>query len=328
VRELVEALDEGYEGIDLIRFRDDPLDKVLAMGVRLFAEATDSEREKWQLQRREMAGQLLLGIRRLGVIAWRRRSAADALTAVSMGLLAPGLDPGRSDPVRFAAVIATQLGADPQEAFDGREHLLDDSDFERLNISLEAAERVSDVIELGCHWVSTRYGDGLVRLPVKDLGPRPSWLGEGVNARDIAPRYEPETNLAALAVQVADAIDARGELRTMDIEWNELAANYFEELSAGSVVASTGTLAFSIIDGDSLECAQCFTAEIGLDGDAKWYEDVIEELDPDGSTMLAASQGKRLVFLTATPSFDGDDTPKTNWASYRDLLREALDATR
>ena len=192
----------------------------------------------------------------------------------------------------------------------------------RAGIAFEAVSRITDLAECHLHRTDTTYGAGIVEtLVVRQandrnllvLGGSPPKIGQFEDT------YSPSTNLAQLAVDVADALDASGRFVTSSIQDDQLAGTLFDLVTAGSFVDSVGCFGFFADPTGEGPSLSVLVAEIGAEEhyDSHFAGDhLAAELAEaaDGIIGQAAwSTGPQLILLSELPTFDdtGDDEDET-----------------
>lgn len=164
-----------------------------------------------------------------------------------------------------------------------------------------------------CHLreVNTTYGTGMVELPLPhDVAAR-GWLRAPVIDRDDAV-YSPKSNLAQLAVDIADGLDQLEGTHTTALEFSRLltgATPFVPTLGCLHCCAKRGNSTFDV-----------YVAELESASDARRL--ATEVPDEEG---VAASNGTNVVLFLAQPNFDdGADTPIPETATLAALAQDVL----
>jgi hypothetical protein len=294
----------GLASLDYVRFRADPVDDAVAGVVRsATAEGADASAEL-------RAGLDAAGQETLRLFATRRvlqARRASSLAAVYESLDAVALAPRVADVawdswVRASLLVARSLGGDLASLQDRFWDIADAEAATRFDVVVDAMDRVDDLSECRIAEVHTTYGVGFLEtLLIHDGQHRVAYAGRRFPDRPVA--YAPESNLAQLAVEVADGVDATGRASTSPIGHDQLAASLFDLAVSGSYVATTGCLSFLVDAPEAAAPVLVIVAELPPDEDV---DDLIESADEvDGQDVVV--DGRRLVVLSPQPAFDSDD---------------------
>jgi hypothetical protein len=130
--------------------------------------------------------------------------------------------------------------------------------------------------------------------------------------------FAPTTNLAQLAANLADALDASGKIVTGPIGHDQLAASSFGLTTSGSYLPVTGCLSF--VAENPVGSFTVFVAELEEDTDA----DELAEGANDTDDQFGATDGRRLIVLSPQPSFDDDYDVMIDVHDYEDFVQAAL----
>jgi hypothetical protein len=258
----------------------------------------------------------LFGMRR--TLLGRRQSSLgplyEALDSLAL-LLAPDDVPWDSW-VKGALFIARSMGGD----LDLIERRFDDLAgplFDRAQVAFEAMSRVETLAQCHLVEVTTDHGLGVIETLVFRGKPTISFLGAPRQA-DRQIEFVPTTNLAQLAASLADAFDASGKLVAGPIGQDQLAASSFRQTASGSYIPSAGCLSF-VVD-EAIGSFTVFVAELLEDGEGKELTQHANETDDQ----FAASDGLRLILLSAQPSFDDDYEVMIDVRDFSDFVQTAL----
>jgi hypothetical protein len=321
---------------DLVRFRESPIDDDLSNVVRSIFDALDEHRED---VRRDLDEDdhdtLAVFARRRAVVARRTaspRAVSDALDAYAL-LTDEGQVPWESW-FKATLVIGRELGMpldDARRRFVGG---ATENVARRAEVAFDGVSRVADLAQCHVIEVNTSYGVSLLETTVvRDQNTR-SWGGlTGVPVRlgQYQVDFAPTTNLAQAVVDVADALDATGELTTSSIRQDQLVGSMFDLVTSGSYVDSLGCLSVFADGTDGQPIFTVTVAEVATEEyDDVRYDalDIAEELAQAADAIedqWAVAVGPVVVVLAALPNFDEDaDDEPVDLSSYRDLARDAV----
>jgi hypothetical protein len=192
----------------------------------------------------------------------------------------------------------------------------------RAEVAVESMDRVDTLSQCQLVEVSTNYGTGLVEIlifrntPTIGLFGAPSSLG--VNQVE----YHPTTNLAQLAVSLADALDATHSVATGPIGQDQLAATSFSLIVSGSYLPTVGCLGF-VADGEGGEGSfSVFVAELTDDADVEALGTAANR----AAGQAAVFDSNRLILFCAQPTFDEEphDEVEVDFHDVEELARNAL----
>ena len=313
--------DVAYEARagDFVRFRDDPLDDIVATIVRSVAVTDDARRDDFRSSLDESTTDTLRLFATRQTLRGRRRSSLNLVNDALLGFaLLPTIESVPWDTwVKAALFSARFLGRDAESLRHDFYDVASGDAGARFDIALESMNRVESLDQCHLVEVATNHGTGFVETIVfKDT----SWSGlwnsaprAGVNVI----HYQPTTNLAQLACTLADAFDATAMVETGPIGQDQLAGSMFSMTVPGSYLETTGCLSFyaEVSDGTSF-CA--FVAEMPKETDM----DEFQTDEPVDDQVLVVRE-ERLVLLLAQPSFNDDDN-EVNLNDHIDLVRTAL----
>ena len=325
---------------DLVRFRAHPGDHALSNIVRSLFDSLEGHRDDVRSAWREEDTDTLLVFarRRLrtAYVAHDARAINDALDAYA--LVAREEDVPWESWFKATLVVARELGFDPGDLRERFVRGANDAGARRGAVAFDALARVADLS--ACHVVSveTTYGPGLVESTVVRDQTGRNWGGitaVPVTLGQYQVSYAPRTNLAQLAVDAADALDATARVRCSPIRQDQLVATNFDLVTSGSYVDSLGCFSFF---ADSLEGGTDVSVTVA-EVDSEDYDDVRFEANElaaelaDAADALeeqaAFAQGPRLVVLGALPDFSGEREDRPDdlaryLADLRDLVERAV----
>jgi hypothetical protein len=238
--------------------------------------------------------------------------------------------------LKASLFIARSLGNDLDMIGRRFEEVGDELVVARFDVAHQAMERVLELDQCRMTEVKTSYGVGFVEMLVFREAPR-GGLSRPPKLGDNRIAYEPSTNLAQLAVTVADGFDATGEVVTGPIGQDQLAATFFSLTAAGSYLPCEGCLSFVAERDHDGPSFTVFVAELGEESD-------IEELASsaaDTNEQSVVYDDRRLILLSPQPSFDeadddlddgdtNDGRPSDSLKKFEDIALSAINepATR
>ncbi len=306
---------------ELVRFRDDPHDDVVhglvSAAIALDAKARDSLRSG--LDDESLETLRLFAIRRM--VQARRRASAYLVDEAIDGyaLLTNVADVPWETWLKATLCIARFLGRDLDSLgrrFTGAASAPAGG---RFAVAVESMNRVEGLMQCHVAEVSTSYGTGFVEtIVVRDTTYYGAIYGPPPQADNVV-QYRPTTNLAQLAVSLADALDATGDLRTGPIVHAELAALYFSLVVPTSYVSTNGCLSFYVDATASDQTFTVFVAELTDDVDPT---SLATSVDPEGQACVV--DDRRLVLLTSPPSFEVGAEDVVDLGRFAELARQAL----
>jgi hypothetical protein len=132
--------------------------------------------------------------------------------------------------------------------------------------------------------------------------------------------FHPATDLAQLAVTLADALDAQGDVATGPIAQDQLAGTLCSMQVPGSYLDTTGCLSFVV---DSTKEKGSFTVFVAEFPDEADIDDLVAGAQRDDQLVVA--NGQRLILFVAQPSFGDEDDPEVvDLATYSEFAEGAL----
>ena len=309
---------------EFVRFRDHPNDEVVASAVRqvgaLGSEACETFR---RLANKDTTATLGLFAMRRVLAARRRASLSLALEATDAFALLPTLnDVPWESWLKADLWVARSLGGDLDAISQRFEDLAHGDHAARFDVAAESMNRVPDLATCHIAEVTTTYGTGFVETLVYRGAPSfgvfgaPSRLGN--NEIDFAPT----TNLAQLAASLADALDATGKVVASPIGQDQLVATSFSLAIAGSYVPSAGCLSFVADSDGNAPSFSVFVAELDEDEDV---EELAKEAEATND-QRALFEGRRLIVMSALPSFDDDSQASADLSEFVTIARGVLDS--
>ena len=303
---------------EFIRFRPDTNDDVVAGVVRsVVAEgALGCEAFRRGLVDDDTETLRLFAMRRT-LLGRRQSSLGPIYEALDAFALLPTPDDVPWDSwVKAALFVARSIGGD-LELVERRFEDLAERLVERGHVAFEAMNRVESLDQCHLIEVTTDHGVGVVETMVFRSKSTIAFLGAPRQADHVV-EFAPTTNLAQLAVSLADALDASGTLVTGPIGQDQLAASSFGQTASGSYLPVAGCLSF--VSENAVGSFTVFVAELAEDTDA----DELAEGANDTDEQYGATDGLRLIVLSPQPSFDDDYDVMIDVHDYEDFVQTAL----
>jgi hypothetical protein len=324
---------------DLVRFTSSAVDESMSRTVRSLFDSLDEHRDE---VRRGLsvsdAELLILFARRSGVLALRSqslRSVSDALDAYA--LLPHEYDVPWESWFKATLFVGRELGLDLDDAQRRFRDGATIKSGQRADVAFEAMTRVDSLSQCHVIEVSTTYGTGLVETTVVREQGNASWggiTGQPVALGQYQVDYAPTTNLAQLAVDVADALDASDLVVCSSIRQDQLVGATFDLVTSGSYIDSLGCLSF-FADGVAGRptfsvCVAEVAAETHYDVhyDAEGLAQELAEAADDIEEQAALSRGPCVVVLSAMPNFDATDAEESvDLSEFLDVVARAVSST-
>ena len=312
---------------DLVRFVDTSIDESLSTTVRSIFDSLDERRRDVRQALTEVeCDVLVLFARRRAVTALRLGSAralSDALDAYA--LLAREYDVPWESWFKATLLIGRGLGLDLADAQRRFRDGATERSAQRADVAFDAMARIDQLPQCHVIEVHSTYGPGLIETTVvRDQGVK-SWggiTGQPVLLGQYQVQYAPTTNLAQLAVTIADALDGSGDVVCSSIRQDQLVAATFDLVTPGSYLDSLGCLNFFADAVSGRPSFSVHVAEVAPDVfDAEELAEVADAIEEQSS--FAA--GPCVVVLSALPSFDAtaSDEP-VDLGAYLELARHAV----
>jgi hypothetical protein len=328
-----------YEGRDedLVRFRENPIDDTLSTTVRSIFDSLDEHRDDV----RQGLGEddcdlLILFARRRTVGALREnslRAVQDALDAYA--LLPTDRDVPWESWFKATLVIGRHLGLVLDDAHQRFSSGATEVVAERADVAFDGVERITDLAQCHVIEVTTSYGVGLLETTVvREQASKSSWggiTGLPVVLGQYQVNYSPTTNLAEMAVAVADALDASGFVTTSAIHQDQLVASTFDLVTSGSYLDSLGCLSFFADGAQGQPTFAVVVAEVASEEhyDVQFKgDDLAQDLAEAADTIeeqSALATGSCVVVVSALPDFgeDASDYP-IDLSSFLEIARSAI----
>jgi hypothetical protein len=314
----------GRLGYELVRFRDDANDDVVRAVVNelmvLGTPGREAFRSLLDVDGVDTLG--LFSIRRT-IQARRRASVYLVDEALDAYALLPALnDVPWESWLKGALFVARSLGRDLDSIARRFADAASARSDARFRVALGSMSRVTALSQCHVQEVTTNYGTGFVEtIVVRDTTVLGAIYGPPPQADNVV-EYRPTTNLAQLAVTLADALDATNEVLSGPVVHAELAATFFSLVVPGSHVPTTGCLSFYVDAIESDESFTAFVAELPEGADAA---SLVSSATSDG--LACFSDDRRLILFTTPPSFDGNAEVDVDFTRFANLSRDALSDT-
>jgi len=304
---------------ELVRFRIDVNDDSVGALVRTASTLDPRERVEFRraLSEEEIDTLRLFAMRRT-LQARRSASLSLIVEATSSFALLPQKDVPWESWLKATLFVARSLGENLDLLRTNFLDVASERSSDRFDIAQESMKRIDDLSQCHIVEVTTTYGTGFLETLVFRNSATFGVFGAPNRLGDNEVPYQPATNLAQLAVTLADAFDATHVVTTGPIGQDQLAASSFAMAVPGSYIATSGCLSFVADESDGTSFT-AFVAEL-LDDDAPALAS--SAIDTDGQSALFDQ--RRLIVLTPQPNFEENDAPAINLHQYDDLVRSAL----
>jgi hypothetical protein len=307
---------------EFIRYRDDPIDDTVAAIVReVAARGADAAAEL----RREMDQSSLETLRLFAMrrtLQGRRRGSLGAVgEAMSAFALLPTLEdvPWESW-LKAALFVGRSLGAEVETVASNYRELAGGDGEARLDVAVDSMRRIEKLAQCHIVEVATTYGAGFLETLVFRGAATIGLFGAPNRLGDNVLTFVPTTNLAQLAVSVADGLDAAG-VTTNPLAQDQLAATFFSLAVSGSYVATTGCLSCVADGAEDDPSFNVVVAELpeGANVDALTRA----ANDTDGQRALA--RGQQLIVLSEVPDFSGTEERAVDFGPFVGVVDAVLD---
>jgi hypothetical protein len=305
---------------DFVRFRDDVTDDAVRTIVNGVVAGGEPEQDLLRaLHSEESTNTLRLFAMRATLQARRRGSfnlVDDALAGFA--LLSSIVDVPWDSWVKATLFVARSLGRDLDSVAQRFYDVASEDAAARFDIALESMNRVASLEQCRMSEVTTTHGVGYVEtLVFRDKSNYAFYTAPRVGDDVIV--FHPVTNLAQLAVTLADAMDAQGAVVTGPITQDQLAGTLCSMQVPGSYLATTGCLSFvaDVTDGPG-----SFTVFVAEFPDGADMQELVDGAQLDGQLVFVNAQ--RLILFVAQPNFDDVDAPEVDLAAYSAFAEGAL----
>jgi hypothetical protein len=320
VQSRLEEIRYDNQAGDFVRFRDDPTDDTVRTIVNgVVAGGGPDENLLRRLHSEESTDTLRLFAMRATLQARRRGSfnlIDDAMTGFA--LLPAIADVPWDSWVKAALFVARSLGRDLDSVGERFADVASEDAVARFDIALESMNRVEALEQCRMSEVTTTHGVGYVEtLVFRDKSSYSFYTPPRVGDDIIV--FHPITNLAQLAVTLADSLDAEGEVVTGPIAQDQLAGTLCSMQVAGSYLDTTGCLSFVV---DSTKGQGSFTVFVAEFPDGTQMDELVDGAQLDGQLVFVSAQ--RLILFVAQPSFDENAEPDVDLTAYSSFAETAL----
>ena len=333
----LDTIDYGVNPDDFVRYHADLADDAVAAVVR--AVTADGYEGSDALRRTvgDGADNLLLFVQRRTLQARRQSSLSAVYEALDALALLPGIDDGTWETwVTAALYCTTPIGGDLESMANRFVSLASDRAARRFAVALDALERVTTLADCRIAEVSTSHGIGfLVNPELTDMPGFGLYAAPALGYRRVT--FQPTSNVAQLAVLVADAIDARGGFATGPLVQDQLPATLLPAARGGPFVETSGCVRFMAERRVSDERRTPFLVYVAELADFEVDDDGFAYGDPDDASVeeivesardlegqVAFADGQRLIVMSPEPSFDESDDEPIHLEQFTELIGEAL----
>ena len=308
---------------DFVRFHDDPLDDTVKTILASVAATDDSGRNRF---RRSLGPETIETLRlyaKRRILQSRRRSSMNLIEdAMDAFALLPENDVPWDTWLKAGLFTARSLGRDIDSIGERFGELSSIESAQRFDVAYEAMNRIESLSQCFIAEVTTNYGTGFIETIVhRDLQSTGSFFSAPRQADEIVP-YEPATNLAQFAANLADAFDATGNLRTGAIAQDQLAGMSFSQQVSGAFLETTGCLSFYVDATEDAASFKVVVAELPNDTDVESLASGAERDD-----QAVCFDESRLVLFLAPPNFEEYDEAVFDFGGYLDIARQTLQAS-
>ncbi len=321
---------------DLVRYRDSSVDDQLSITVRSLFDSLDERRDEVRSGFDDEESDLILLFARRRAVSARRngslRAITDALDAYAL------LPQENSVPweswFKATLFIGRDLGLDLDDAHQRFVDGAAEQTAERADVAFDALSRIESLAQCHVIEVATSYGLGLIETTViRDQSSR-SWgglTGQPVTLGQYQVDFAPTTNIAQMAVSIADALDASGLVACSSIRQDQLVGATFNLVTSGSYLESLGCLSFFADGVEDQPTFSVVVAEVASEDhfdvhyDARDLAQELADAADDIADQSAFAHGPCVVILSALPSFDeGGDDDEIDLAEFLDVARTAM----
>lgn len=303
-RDQLAASTYGQPAFDLVRYREDPTDEAVRGVVAAAVAGEESERDQLRasLDEDDKDTLRLFGMRR-ALQARRRASFGLIDDAIDGFALLPAVnDVPWESWLKTTLFVARELGRDLDSVGQRFADVASTDVLARFDVALDAMYRIQSMAQCHVVEVTTSYGIGFVETLVYRDATRARFFSSVPRQADFTVPYSPSTNLAQLAANLADALDATGTVVTGPLGQDQLAASSFSLAVPGSYVETMGCLSFG---AGSTNQSASFTVFVAEPADGEDIAALVSAATIDGQAAFA--DASRLVLLVAQPRFDADD---------------------
>jgi hypothetical protein len=305
---------------DFVRFRDDATDDTVRTIVNGVVAGGESEEDLLRSLHSEESTDTLRLFAMRATLQARRRGSFNLIDDAMAGfaLLPSIVDVPWDSWVKAALFVARSLGRDLASVSERFFDVASEDAMARFDIALESMNRVESLEQCRMSEVTTTHGVGYVEtLVFRDKSSYAFYTAPRVGDDVIV--FHPATNLAQLAVTLADAMDAQANVVTGPIAQDQLAGSLCSMQVAGSYLETTGCLSFV---ADSTTGQGSFTVFVAEFPDETDMDELVEGAQLDGQLVFV--NARRLILFVAQPSFDEEDEADIDLAYYSEFAQGAL----
>jgi hypothetical protein len=316
----LESIRYDNQAGDFVRFRDDATDDSVRTIVNGVVAGGESEEDLLRSLHSEESTNTLRLFAMRATLQARRRGSFNLIDDAMAGfaLLPSIVDVPWDSWVKAALFVARSLGRDLDEVAERFYSVASEDGAARFDIALESMNRVEALAQCRMSEVTTTHGVGYVEtLVFRDKSSYAFYSAPRVGDDVIV--FHPSTNLAQLAVTLADAMDAQGGVVTGPIAQDQLAGTLCSKQVAGSYLETTGCLSFVV---DSTNAQGSFTVFVAEFPDETDMDELVEGAQLDDQLVFA--NGPRLILFVAQPNFDEVAEPDVDLATYSEFADGAL----
>ncbi len=305
---------------DFVRFRDDANDDSVRTTIAgVVAGGQSDEDHLRRLQSEESNDTLRLFAMRATLQA-RRRGSFNLIDDAMAGfaLLPSIVDVPWDSWLKASLFVARSLGRDLSSVADRFYEVASPDAAARFDIALESMNRVESLAQCRMSEVTTTHGVGYVEtLVFRDKSSYAFYTAPRVGDDVIV--FHPVTNLAQLAVSLADTMDDEGSVVTGPIAQDQLAGSLCSMQVAGTYLETTGCLSFV---ADSTQGQGAFTVFVAEFPDEASMDELLEGAQRDDQ--VAFANGQRLILFVAQPSFDEEADSEVDFTAYGPFVERVL----
>ncbi len=320
VESRIASLRYDHRSGDFVRFRDDATDDMVRTIVAGVVAGGASDEELFRRLQGEASTETLRLFAMRATLGARRRGSFNLIDDAMAGfaLLAAIGDVPWDSWLKAALFVARTLGRELDTVAEQFVDVASEDAAARFYIALESMNRITTLEQCRMSEVNTTHGVGYVEtLVFRDKSTYAFYTPPRVGDDVIA--FHPTTNIAQLAVTLADALDQQGSVVTGPITQDQLAGSLCSMQVPGTYLDTTGCLSFVVDTTDDAGSFTVFVAEIPEGAD---MEALVTGADLD--EQVAVASGQRLVLFVAQPSFDEDVEPVVELNDYVAFAEAAL----
>jgi hypothetical protein len=325
--ERLAAVDYDGPAGDLVRFKSDPTDD--AVGRLVDEIVTIDEEDRRLVIPNDSDQELVLDLyaERRTLAALRDHSLGLALAAWDARIVRPTWDyeDWRRDAL-YSAFVATQCGAMATALSQRAATVGGDDLVVHVDDVMSGLGRVGSLRDVGRVRVDSGHGVGVLELEIPRAGTYAySVRGTGTlrtGAR--RPGFDPITNLAGAAVDVADDIETALGQSVVSFAASILPDTIILDPDDGEAPAEIACLLLSIVDPTtSDESVLCYVAEFDSDDGLGAIADEVNGEEQADIPRSAVVVGSRLGLVVAAPTFD-DEPSEIDLGPFCEILAKRL----